>query len=54
VQQFVQAHGIKVLNIAGSRESKEPGVHDWTLRVLSGALFWDKSHPGMLGGPDEG
>jgi hypothetical protein len=54
VQQFVKAHGIKVLNIAGSRESKEPGVHDWTLRVLSDALFWDKSHPGMLGGPGEG
>jgi hypothetical protein len=22
--------------------------------VLSDALFWDKSHPGMLGGPGEG
>jgi hypothetical protein len=31
---FLGAHGVAVLNVAGSRESKEPGVYDFTLAVL--------------------
>jgi len=54
IQQFVKEHGIEVLNIAGSRESKEPGVHDWTVQVLRDALVWSEAPPGMIGGPGEG
>lgn len=31
---FIEEHGIKTLNIAGSRESKEPGIHHWVREVL--------------------
>lgn len=54
VQEFIKAHGIKLLNIAGSRESKEPGINEWVKGVLDRALFWSESHPDMLGGPGEG
>lgn len=36
---FIEEHGIETLNVAGSRESKEPGIHDWTREVLA-AAFW--------------
>jgi hypothetical protein len=39
LQEFVNAHSITVLNVAGSRESKEPGIHDWVLGVLDEAVF---------------
>jgi hypothetical protein len=52
--RFVEEHGIKVLNVAGSRESKEPGLHLWVMQVIDDAFFWGVSHPGMLGGPGEG
>jgi hypothetical protein len=39
LREFVKAHGIKVLNVAGSRESKEPGIHDWAMGVLGDAFF---------------
>ena len=36
---WVRTHGIEVLNVAGNRESKSPGIHDtvktFLLRVLS-------------------
>lgn len=54
LQEFVKEHGIKVLNVAGSRESKEPGIHVWVMRVIEDAFFWLENHPGMLGGPGEG
>ena len=54
IQNFIAEHSIRVLNIAGSRESKEVGIHDWVKRLLDDALFWSESHPVMLGGPDEG
>jgi hypothetical protein len=54
IQTFIKNHGIKSLNIAGSRESKEPGIHKWVMEVLDNALFWGESHPGRLGGPGEG
>jgi len=54
IQNFIAEHGIKALNIAGSRESKEPGINQWVKEVLDRALFWSESHPNMLGGPGEG
>jgi hypothetical protein len=54
LQQFVEEHRIGVLNVAGSRESKEPGIHQWVSQVLEDAFFWSENHPGMLGGPGEG
>ena len=35
---FIQSNGIKVLNVAGSRESKEPGVGSFVSSVLCKAL----------------
>lgn len=54
LQRFVAGHGIKVLNVAGSRESKEPGLWKRTYECLEAAFFWDKAHPGILGGPGKG
>ncbi|MCF7675560.1 MAG: putative molybdenum carrier protein [Akkermansiaceae bacterium] len=54
LQEFVKQHGIKRLNVAGSRESKEPGIHQWVMGVLEDAFFWSENHPGLLGGPGEG
>ena len=54
IQAFINDHGIKHLNIAGSRESKEPGIGAWVKGVLDDALFWSDSHHGILGGPGEG
>ena len=54
LQRFVDEHGIKTLNVAGSRESKEPGIYQWVMEVLEDAFFWDKNHPCVLGGPGEG
>jgi len=54
LQKFVDEHGIKRLNVAGSRESKEPGIYQWVMGVLEDALFWAENHPGTLGGPGEG
>ena len=31
---FLCSNKIKILNVAGPRESKEPGVHEWTLIML--------------------
>ncbi len=39
LQEFVKEHGIKTLNVAGSRESKEPGIHQWVMQVLEDAFF---------------
>lgn len=38
LREFVAEHGIRVLNVAGSRESKEPGIGAWVGEVLRGAL----------------
>lgn len=54
IVRFVNEHDIRVLNVAGSRESKDPGIHDWVKAILSYAFFWDEDHPCMLGGPGEG
>jgi hypothetical protein len=39
LKRFVEEHKIKTLNVAGSRESKEPGLHDWVMQVLVEAFF---------------
>jgi len=52
--QFVGEHGIQRLNIAGTRESKEPGIHAWTYQVIEDAFFWNEAHTSSLGGPGEG
>lgn len=31
---FIQTHSVKTLNVAGSRESKEPGLYEWVFEVL--------------------
>ena len=54
LQRFVSEHGIKRLNVAGSRGSKEPDLHRWVMKVLEDAFFWGETQPGMLGGPGEG
>ena len=54
LQRFVEDNGIKILNVAGSRKSKEPGLHRWVLQVLEDAFFWDVNHPGTVGGPGKG
>lgn len=54
LQRFVTDHGIQVLNVAGSRESKTPGIYRATYKLLENALFWSEAHPGLLGGPGEG
>ena len=35
---FIGEHGIETLNVAGSRESKEPGIHDWVREVLESVI----------------
>jgi Circularly permutated YpsA SLOG family len=35
---FVQDHGVKVLNVAGPRASKEPGVGEFVVRTLEEAF----------------
>jgi putative molybdenum carrier protein len=54
LQRFVQEQGIIRLNVAGSRESREPGIYLWVYDVIGNAFFWSQRHPGMLGGPGEG
>jgi hypothetical protein len=39
---FLRSNKIEVLNVAGPRESKEPGVYEWTLTKLLG--FWSGIH----------
>ena len=38
LREFVQKHGIKILNIAGPRSSTEPGIGDFTKSVLLAVL----------------
>lgn len=54
LQRFVELHKIKRLNVAGSRESNNPGIHRWAMDVIEDAFFWTDNHPNILGGPGEG
>jgi hypothetical protein len=40
LQRFVSENCIRVLNVAGKRESKEPGIHDWVMLVLEKAFVY--------------
>jgi hypothetical protein len=42
VSDFVCSNKIETLNVAGPRESKEPGVYDWTLKI--GQLASGRTH----------
>jgi Circularly permutated YpsA SLOG family len=44
---FLDTHGMGVLNVAGSRESKEPGVYPFTLAVLR--EYWQTRGTNRLG-----
>lgn len=39
LRKFIADHRIETLNVAGSRESKEPGIHDWVMQVLEEVVF---------------
>ena len=54
LQRFLADHGVQVLNVAGSRESKSPGIYLATYDLLEQAIFWVKAHPDKIGGPGEG
>ncbi len=53
VTEFIKQHDIKLLNIAGSRESKEPGINEWVQQVWNRALFSSESSPNRSGLGDE-
>ena len=54
LQRFIEENSVQVLNVAGTRGSKEPDVWRFAYETLEAAFFWDKAHPGILGGPGEG
>ena len=54
ILKFAKEHDLRVLNVAGSRESKEPGIYEWVKDILSYAFFFFEDHPCTLGGPSEG
>lgn len=47
---FFTHHGVKVLNIAGSRESREPGIYQRTRECVCLALGWMRPKPVILAG----
>mgnify|MGYP000258649673 FL=1 len=44
LRQFLSTHQIRVLNIAGSRGSKEPGLASWVFEFLSHTLFYKEPY----------
>lgn len=50
LQVFVDLHKIKRLNVAGSRESKDPGIYKWAVDFIEDAFFWYENHPHTLRG----
>ena len=44
LQRFVEENGIARLNVAGSRESKEPGIYQWVCDVIEDAFFSENRH----------
>ena len=45
---FLRSNNIEVLNVAGLRESNEPGVYEWTLKMLRCFLSRTDSAAGSL------
>jgi hypothetical protein len=54
LQRFVDENEIRVLNVAGTRGSKEPDIWRFTFETLEEAFFHHIAHPALLGGPGEG
>ena len=54
LQRFVEENGVHVLNVAGTRGSKEPDVWKFAYETLEAAFFWSQANPGILGGPGKG
>jgi hypothetical protein len=54
LQRFVEENGVQVLNVAGTRGSKEPDVWKFAYETLEAAFFWEQANRGVLGGPGEG
>jgi hypothetical protein len=54
LQRFTEDNGIRILNVAGTRGSKEPDVWRFTFQTLEAAFFRHLTHPHLLGGPGEG
>ena len=54
VLEFVRENGIKALNVAGSLESKEPGIYEFVKRTLEQVVFTAPETGTCLGGPGEG
>ena len=54
LHRFVEENGVRILNVAGTRGSKEPDVWKFAYDTLEASFFWEKAHPGLLGGPGEG
>jgi hypothetical protein len=52
VLRFVRDNNVKVLNIAGTRASKEPYIGKFVKQVLEDAFY--PRPQGMITGPDEG
>jgi putative molybdenum carrier protein len=44
LSDFVCSNKIEILNVAGPRETKEPGVYDWTLKMFR--LFLNRTASG--------
>jgi len=43
IREFVKENGIKILNVAGSRESKDSGIRVWVMKVLTLAFFTEQT-----------
>jgi hypothetical protein len=54
LQRFVQKHNARILNVAGTRASKEPEVWRFAYETLGATFFWSQANPSILSGPGEG
>jgi len=54
LQQFITDNGVEILNVAGTRGSKEPDVWKFAYETLEAAFFSYQAHPCWLGGLGEG
>jgi hypothetical protein len=54
LHRFIAQHGIRTLNAAGSRESKEPGIYRWVTGVIENAFFGRQDRSGVYRKPGEG